>query len=77
MKIGVVKEIKSDEYRVALTPAGALELVDHGHAVMVETGAGDGSSFEDATYEAVGATIVSTEEAWDCPGTKIMVETRR
>ena len=64
MKIGVVKEIKSDEYRVALTPAGALELVDHGHEVMVETGAGDGSSFEDAKYEAVGATIVSTEEAW-------------
>ena len=54
MKIGVVKEIKSDEYRVALTPAGALELVDHGHEVVVETGAGDGSSFEDAKYEAVG-----------------------
>jgi alanine dehydrogenase len=64
MKIGVVKEIKSDEYRVALTPAGALELVDHGHEVMVETGAGDGSSFEDAKYAAVGATIVSTEETW-------------
>ena len=56
MKIGVVKEIKSDEYRVALTPAGALELVQHGHEVMVETGAGDGSSFPDAQYEAVGAT---------------------
>ncbi|HSS72358.1 MAG TPA: alanine dehydrogenase [Gaiellaceae bacterium] len=64
MKIGVVKEIKSDEYRVALTPAGALELVDHGHEVMVETGAGNGSSFEDSKYEAVGATSVSTEEAW-------------
>ena len=64
MKIGVVKEIKADEYRVALTPAGALELVDHGHEVMVETGAGDGSSFEDAKYAAVGATIASTEETW-------------
>jgi alanine dehydrogenase len=64
MKIGVVKEIKSDEYRVALTPAGALELADRGHEVVVETGAGDGSSFEDGKYEAVGATIGSTEDAW-------------
>src|SRR6185436_9020874 len=64
MKIGVVKEIKTDEYRVALTPAGALELIAHGHEVAVETGAGDGSSFADATYEAVGATIGSTEDAW-------------
>src|SRR6476620_5766826 len=64
MKIGVIKEIKSDEYRVALTPAGALELADRGHEVVVETGAGDGSSFEDAMYEAVGGTIVSNEEAW-------------
>jgi alanine dehydrogenase len=64
MKIGVVKEIKTDEYRVALTPAGALELIAHGHEVAVEAGAGDGSSFEDPKYEAVGATIVSTEDAW-------------
>ncbi len=64
MKIGVVKEIKTDEYRVALTPAGALELIAHGHEVAVETGAGDGSSFADATYEAVGATIGSIEDAW-------------
>src|SRR6476661_5686789 len=64
MKIGVIKEIKSDEYRVALTPAGALELADRGHEVVVETGAGDGSSFEDGKYEAVGATIGSTGDAW-------------
>src|SRR3954454_25136472 len=64
MKIGVVKEIKPDEYRVSLTPAGALELVGHGHEVVVEAGAGDGSSFEDAKYRAVGATIGSADEAW-------------
>jgi alanine dehydrogenase len=64
MKIGVVKEIKSDEYRVALTPAGARELVGHGHDVLVETGAGVGSAFSDDAYTAVGATIGSTQEAW-------------
>ena len=47
MKIGVAKEIKKDEYRVALTIAGVRELVGHGHQVMVETGAGDGSSISD------------------------------
>ena len=48
MKIGVAREIKPDEYRVALTPAGARELVQKGHDVLIETGAGDGSSFADA-----------------------------
>jgi alanine dehydrogenase len=64
MKIGVAKEIKPDEYRVALTPAGALELGRRGHDVCVETGAGDGSSFPDSAYEAVGARIVSLDEVW-------------
>jgi alanine dehydrogenase len=64
MKIGVAKEIKTDEYRVALTPAGARELVQRGHDVTVETGAGDGSSFPDATYEAVGARIGSVDDVW-------------
>ena len=63
MKIGVVKEIKTDEYRVALTPAGALELVAHGHEVAVETGAGDGSSFADATYEASERRSARVEDA--------------
>ena len=49
MRIGVAKEIKPDEYRVALTPAGARELVQRGHEVVVETGAGLGSAFPDAT----------------------------
>ncbi|MGZ4300377.1 MAG: alanine dehydrogenase [Gaiellaceae bacterium] len=64
MKIGVAKEIKSDEYRVALTPAGARELGLRGHDVIVETGAGGGSSFADAAYEAAGARIASVEDVW-------------
>jgi alanine dehydrogenase len=64
MKIGVAKEIKSDEYRVALTPAGARELVRHGHEVLVETGAGEGSAFFDEAYEAEGARTVSVDEVW-------------
>src|SRR5512136_2800215 len=64
MKIGVAKEIKTDEYRVALTPAGARELILHGHEVTLERGAGEGSSFADAAYEAVGARIASVDEVW-------------
>ena len=64
MKVGVVKEIKADEYRVALTPAGARELVQRGHEVLVETGAGEGSSFADDTYEAVGARTAPVDEVW-------------
>ena len=64
MKIGVAKEIKSDEYRVALTPAGARELVQRGHEVAVETGAGVGSAFPDDAYEAAGAHIVDVDEVW-------------
>ncbi len=52
MNIGVAKEIKPDEYRVALTPAGALELTRDGHTVVVEQGAGEGSAFPDAAYAA-------------------------
>jgi alanine dehydrogenase len=64
MKIGVVKEIKTDEHRVALTPAGARELVRRGHEVLVEHGAGEGSAFPDAAYEAAGARLASVDEAW-------------
>jgi alanine dehydrogenase len=64
MKVGVVKEIKQDEYRVALTPAGARELVQGGHDVLVEFGAGEGSSFSDDVYRAVGATLGSAEDVW-------------
>jgi alanine dehydrogenase len=64
MRIGVVKEIKQDEYRVALTPAGAGELAERGHEVLVETGAGAGSAFPDADYVNVGARIASVDEVW-------------
>jgi alanine dehydrogenase len=65
MRVGVVREIKSDEYRVALTPAGARELVHRGHEVIVETGAGTGSAFPDPDYERIGATLVSVDEVWE------------
>ena len=65
MRIGVAKEIKTDEYRVALTPAGARELVQRGHDVLVETTAGDGSSMSDSDYERAGAKIVSVDEVWE------------
>src|SRR3954447_19470387 len=64
LRIGVAREIKPDEYRVALTPAGARELVQRGHDVVVETTAGDGSSFPDSAYEAVGARIASVDDVW-------------
>ena len=57
MKIGVPKEIKTNENRVALVPAGALVLVDNGHSVVVEKGAGEGSGFTDSDYTSAGATI--------------------
>ncbi len=57
MKIGVPKEIKTNENRVALVPAGAQALVTAGHTVMIEKGAGEGSGFPDASYTGVGATI--------------------
>jgi alanine dehydrogenase len=64
VKIGVAKEIKPDEYRVALTPAGARELLRLGHDVLVETGAGEGSAFTDAQYAAVGARIAPVDDVW-------------
>jgi len=64
MKIGVAREIKPDEYRVALTPAGALELARGGHEVLVEAGAGEGSAFTDEAYRGVGATILAVEDVW-------------
>jgi alanine dehydrogenase len=65
MKIGVAREIKPDEYRVALTPAGARELIQRGHEVLVDAGAGVGSAFADDAYGGVGARIVSVDEVWE------------
>ncbi|MDT7573958.1 MAG: alanine dehydrogenase [Pseudonocardiales bacterium] len=65
MRIGVPREVKNHEYRVALTPAGARELVRSGHHVLVERGAGVGSSIADADFEAAGAVIVPTpDDVW-------------
>ncbi len=65
MRIGVPKEIKDKEGRVALTPAGAKQLCEAGHAVLVEERAGVGSGFSDESYRACGAAIVSADLAWD------------
>ncbi|MEX1142781.1 MAG: alanine dehydrogenase [Thermoleophilaceae bacterium] len=63
MRIGVPTEIKTDEYRVALTPAGVRELAERGHDVLVQAGAGEGSAIADADYVAQGAEIVADAEA--------------
>src|SRR4051795_11571089 len=67
LKIGVPTEIKDDEYRVALTTVGARELTEHGHEVLIQQGAGEGSAISDADYEAQGARIVSLDEVWGEP----------
>src|SRR5215203_6034973 len=59
MKVGVPTEIKTDEYRVALTPAGVRELVERGHDVLIQRSAGDGSAITDADYVAQGARIAA------------------
>ena len=63
MIVGVPREIKTEEYRVAITPVGVRELVAHGHRVVVEAGAGAGSSIADADYAAVGAEIAPNAAA--------------
>ncbi|MFL5485278.1 MAG: alanine dehydrogenase [Gemmatimonadaceae bacterium] len=65
MKIGVPREIKTNENRVALVPAGAESLVAAGHNVMIEKGAGDGSGFPDSAYTSVGATVgANADTVW-------------
>ncbi len=63
MKIGIPKEIKTNENRVALVPSGAAALVSAGHSVIVEAGAGQGSGFSDALYQAAGAQIAKDADA--------------
>ena len=65
VKVGVPKEVKNHEYRVALTPVGAHELTEHGHEVYVERGAGAGSQISDEEYVAAGATMLDgADEVW-------------
>jgi alanine dehydrogenase len=63
MKVGVPTEIKTDEYRVAITPAGVREFVEHGHEVVIQNGAGDGSVIPDEEYVAQGARLVPDADA--------------
>ena len=75
MRIGVVKEIKPAELRVALTPAGTEELVNGGHSVVVERGAGVGSGFPDDAYAAAGASFAEeAEKIWD--GVDLLVKVK-
>src|SRR4051794_2439373 len=64
MIVGVPTEVKTAENRVAMTPDGVRELVHHGHRVLVQRGAGEGSSIADADFEGAGAQLVSADDAW-------------
>jgi alanine dehydrogenase len=72
VKIGVPTEIKPDEYRVALTPAGVRELADHGHDVIIQAGAGEGSAIPDTEYVAQGARILPDAAAVFAEGELIL-----
>ena len=66
MRIGIPTEVKNNEYRVAITPAGTMELTRHGHEVAIQAGAGEGSSISDAEYQAAGARLLPTaDEVWE------------
>ncbi len=66
MRVGIPKEIKNHEYRVAITPAGVHELVSHGHEVVIEVGAGVGSSIPDTDYVSAGAAMLPSADAvWE------------
>jgi len=74
VKIGVVKEIKPQEARVALTPAGARELLARGHDVTVEAGAGVGSGYSDDAYAAAGASLADAREVWQ--GSELLLKVK-
>src|ERR1700753_3677266 len=65
MKVGVPREVKNREYRVAITPAGVHELVRHGHEVVIEASAGAGSSIPDEDFTAAGAKMLpNADDGW-------------
>lgn len=64
MILGVPKEVKTDEFRIAVTPGGARELAAQGHQVLVETGAGEGSGFRDSDYAQAGASVAGRDEVF-------------
>jgi alanine dehydrogenase len=66
VRIGIPTEVKNNEFRVAITPAGAMELTRHGHEVAIQAGAGEGSSISDAEYQAAGARMLPTaDDVWE------------
>ena len=67
MIVGVPKEIKNEEYRVAITPNGVKEFVRAGHTVIVEAGAGVGSGFSDEEYKAAGAELAPVDDVFARP----------
>lgn len=74
MIIGLPKEVKDNEYRVAMTPGGVRQLVEAGHRVLVESGAGEGSGFTDDEYHDAGALLVPTgDDAW---GAELVVKVK-
>jgi alanine dehydrogenase len=73
MIVGVPAEVKTGETRVAMTPDGVRELVAHGHRVLVEQGAGEGSSLHDDGFAAAGASLVGAAEAW---GAELVVKVK-
>ncbi len=65
MRVGIPTEIKNNEYRVAITPAGVAELVHRGHEVLIQSGAGDGSAISDADFKRAGAQMINgVDEVW-------------
>src|ERR1700752_1649841 len=65
MRVGVVTETRNNEFRVALTPSGVVELTRRGHEGLVQAGAGEGSAITDADFKAVGAQLIgNAEEVW-------------
>jgi alanine dehydrogenase len=65
MRVGIPTEIKNNEYRVAITPAGVAELVDRGHEVIIQSGAGEGSAITDADFKRAGAQLINgADEVW-------------
>ena len=65
MRVGIPTEIKNNEFRVAITPAGVAELVHRGHEVLIQAGAGEGSAISDADFKRAGAQLIpSVDEVW-------------
>ena len=66
MRVGIPTEIKNNEYRVAITPAGVAELVHRGHEVIIQSGAGEGSAITDADFKRAGAQLInSADQVWE------------